>query len=412
MKLMILGGGNCQLNAIIRAKNQGHTLIVCDYYEDAPGKSFCDYGELVSTFDIEGCINVARKYSIDGVLTLGTDQPIFTTARVQQEFNLPALLDINTAKAVTNKKIMKNLFKIHNIPTAKFAFLKESFKDSELNDISFPVVIKPLDSQGQRGVFKLNSIQEIRQYFPETISYSKEEEILVEEYYENDEITVSGWVENDKVYVLTVTDRVTYENHPHIGICTAHNFPSKHLQANYETIMKITEDLVRGFKIPNGPIYFQMLVGREGIKVNEIACRIGGAYEDIFIPYLTGVDILNMLIDASLGKTIDYIALKNYNLSQNHKKLSVQLLFAKPGKIKSLVNRAELISLPGVIDLGFNFKPDDEIKEITNATQRVGYMIVKGDNHDELCKNLRRAFDKLEIYDYNNNNLIIHFDNI
>ena len=409
MKLLILGGGNCQLNAILLAKQKGHTVIVSDYYEDAPGKKYCDYSELASTFSIHDNINIARKYDIDGILTLGTDQPVYTAAKVAKQGNLPSFLDIDTAKAVTNKKIMKNLFKLNSIPTVKFVFLKKDFKDNDLEDIKFPVVIKPLDSQGQRGVYKLNDPQQIREYFDEVLSYSREEEVLVEEYYENDEITVSGWVEHDNTHVLTVTDRVTYDNYPSIGVCTAHDFPSKHFKSYGSEIIEITNKIVKSFKIHNGPIYFQMLIGNDGIKVNEIACRIGGAYEDEFIPHITEINILDMLIDFSLGINIDYAKFREYELFNNNKKLSVKLLFAKPGRIKAIGDLSLVKNLPGVIKAKINFKPSDEVKEITNATQRVGYMIIEGNNPKELNNNINRAFDNIAIYDKNNINMIIKF---
>ena len=71
---------------------------------------------------------------------------------------------------------MKNIFKLNSMPTAKFAFLKSDFRDSDLEGICFPVVIKPLDSQGQRGVYKLNNLHQIREYFDDVLSYSREEE--------------------------------------------------------------------------------------------------------------------------------------------------------------------------------------------------------------------------------------------
>lgn len=409
MKLLILGAGHCQVNAIVKAKKKGHTVIVSDYYENPPGKKFCDYKELASTFDIEGNIQVAKKYDIDGILTLGTDQPVYTAAEVAEKLNLPGFLDTVTAKKVTNKREMKKLFRENSIPTVNFTLLKKDFDNDELTDIKFPVVIKPLDSQGQRGVYKLNSTDEIRNHFEEVLSYSREEEILVEEYYQNGEITVTGWVENDNVYILTVTDRVTHDNLPHIGICTAHNFPSKYLKAYFNEINEITEKIVHCFKIHNGPIYFQMLVGREGLKVNEIACRLGGAYEDEFIPLLTGVDILNMLIESSLGNEVDYTKLKNYNLADNNKLLSIQLLFAKPGKIKSLGDMEEIKKLPGVHEAKFNFKSGHVIGEMTNATERVGYVIIQGDTVEELNENVDSVFNNLKILDENDNNLIINF---
>jgi len=192
-------------------------------------------------------------------------------------------------------------------------------------------------------------------------------------------------------------------------VCTAHDFPSKHFQNYGGEIVEITNKIVKSFKIHNGPIYFQMLIGNQGIKVNEIACRIGGAYEDEFIPHLTGINILDMLIDFSLGIDIDYTRLRQYELFNNNKKLSAQLLFAKPGKIKTIGDLSAVNNLPGVIKAKINFKPNDEVIEITNATQRVGYMIIEGSDHKELKVNIDRAFDNIAIYDQNNSNMIIKF---
>lgn len=409
MKILILGGGNCQLNAILCAKKKGHKVIVSDYYNDAPGKKYSDFKELVSTFNIEDNIRVAKKYNIDGVMTIGTDQPVYTASNVAMELGLPSNIDVSTAKAVTNKKVMKKLFKENYIPTTNYVFIKKDFSDIELKKLKFPIVVKPLDSQGQRGVYKLESIKEVREYIDDVLSFSREEEILVEEYYENDEITVSGWVKDSKVYILTVTDRVTFNNLPHIGICMAHNFPSKHLKKYYNEITELSNKIVEVFNIYNGPIYFQMLVGLDGIKVNEIACRIGGAYEDEIIPHLTGVDILDMLIDSSLGIKINDRALKKYNLANNNKTSSVQLIFARPGKIKRLGDLDKVKKLPGVIQAKFNFSPGDEIKEIKNATARVGYVIIECEDSKELKRNIDLVYKNLAIYDENDNNLIIDF---
>ncbi len=407
MKLLILGGGKAQVNTIKKAKNKGHTVIVSDYYKDAPGKEFSDYSELTSTFDIQGNIEVARKYNIDGVLTTGTDQPVYTVACVAAELGLPSLVNIETAKAVTNKREMKRLYTEKNIPTVKYKIIDENFSDSELQDINFPVVIKPLDSQGQRGVFKLNSLTEIREHLPEVLSFSREEEILLEEYYKSNEITISGWVNRGQLHLLTVTDRITYENSPHIGICSAHYFPSRFLSAYYKKIEALSRKIIKGFNIKNGPIYFQMLVGNEGIKVNEIACRVGGAYEDIFIPRLTGVDLAGMVIDSSLGQTTDINSLLNYNLAYNNKWFSVQLFYASPGKIKKISKLNKIKNMPAVLDADFNFIEGQEVGKIENATERAGYFLVEGKNKATLKENIKDVYDNLKIYNKAGENLIL-----
>lgn len=408
-KLLVLGGGGCQLNAVIRAKQKGHTVIVSDYYPDASAKTFADYAELTSTFDWVGNLETARKYGADGVMTIGTDQPVLTAARVCEALKLPSMIDAVTAKAVTNKKVMKSLFTEHEISTVKYRILSGDFSERDAAGLKAPYVIKPLDSQGQRGVFKLDSLHEVREFFKDVLSYSRENEILLEEYYESDEITLSGWVRDGKACILTVSDRNTYNNYPHIGICTAHNFPSKHLGKYFDNFKDITDKIVNGFNIQNGPIYFQMLVGREGVKVNEVACRIGGAYEDELIPLLTGVDILDMQIDMALGIKTDLSPLESYKLMENRKHAVVQMIFARSGMIKSMTDMDKIRKLPGVIYGRYNFGPGDIVGKIENATQRAGYMIIQGSDPLSLSENLKGAMFDLKICGQDGSNMLMDF---
>ncbi|WP_019849190.1 ATP-grasp domain-containing protein [Desulfitobacterium sp. PCE1] len=406
-RLLILGGSNTQLNSVLRAKEKGHTVIVADYFEDAPGKKFADYGELTSTFDVEGCLSIARKYKIEGILTVGTDQPVLTCAKVANELGLSFFLDIEQAKAVTHKKVMKKIFKENKIPSAEFRFINNNFHDDELKGLRFPLVIKPLDSQGQRGVYKVSSLQQIRSLLPNVMSYSRENEILVEEFYESEEITLSGWVRDGRTHLLTVTDRQTISRDLHIGICIAHNFPSKHQPAYHGEIQELMDKIVKAFGIENGPIYFQILIGSEGIKINEIACRIGGAYEDELLPVLTGVDVLEMLINHATGHEVNYSALERYDCYKNTNHATVQMIFTVPGTVGMMTPMKEIMALPGAISGRYNYHIGSTIQEIQNATQRVGYMIFLSDSAESLRLKIEKAFEKIEIRDTQGENMLI-----
>ena len=407
MRLLILGGGSGQLSLIQKAKELGHEVVVSDYYSDAPGKKIADYSSESSTFDFEANLETAKKYKVDGVLTSGTDQPVYTAARVAAELNLNQYLSAATAKAVTNKRVMKNKFSASEIPTVKYKILAQDFSESELEDFKRPFVIKPLDSQGQRGVFKLNSAAQIKEKFNEVLSFSREDQLLVEEYYKSDEITVSGWVVDGRAEILTVTDRLRFEEDIHIGICSSHLFPSKYLKEKITEIENLTQQIVNEFGIENGPLYFQFLLGNEGIKVNEIACRIGGAYEGDFMPELTGIDILKMMVELAAGQPVFQKPLKNYSLRDNVKHLSSQLFFAGPGKIKKITDSSELLKLAGVLKVGLNYQVGDRIPEIENATARAGYFIVMADSKKELQQRVQTVYDNLKIIDQSGKNLVL-----
>lgn len=405
MKFIVLGGSNCQVALIKGLKNRGHEVVLCDYFTDPPGKKYADIKEEISTFDVDGIVEAIKKHNVDGILTAGTDQPVFTGALASEKSNLNFYIASNKAKELTNKKFMKNIFTNHNIPTVDYRYIKRNYSEKDIEGLEFPVVIKPFDSQGQRGVLKIDSMKELEELIDETFSFTEEDEILIEKFYENDEITVSGWVIENKTHILSVTDRVTYDIHPHIGICTSHNFPSKHYDEYGEEIVRLTKDLVKAFKITSGPIYFQMLIGKNGVLVNETAARIGGAFEDVYIKYLTGVDMHTLLINDTM-KVKNLLEKENY-VTEVSGKLNVVLFFSTPGKIIVLDGITKLIKENRIIDGAYNFKVGDEIGEIKNATLRAGHFVVAGKDKAELEKNIQYAFDNMRILDENGKNLLI-----
>lgn len=408
MRLQILGGGNNQLGAIRRAAEQGYEVVLVDYYENPPGRVYAAFNEVISTFDVEKNIEIGQKYRVDGVMTMGTDQPVYTVARVAEALKLPAFLDVKTAQAVTNKEIMKKIMTDNQIPTVPYHFVTKAVRAADLGKTPFPVVIKPLDSQGQRGVFKLDTPTEVIKSLPETLSFSRAEKVLLESFYPSDEITVSAWVDKGVPDILTITDRESFSFDRNIGICYAHEYPSRHIDREPE-IRGLVEKITRAFEISAGPLYIQLLVGEQGIVVNEVAARIGGAHEDIFIPYLTGFDILDRVINFSLG--IDDTASQSdqpqTRAARLSEYLSVQLFFAKPGKIVSMTSLETLRKLPGVIAAGYNVAAGQTLETIANATARAGYLVLAGITERSLHGAINEVFSQLKIIDEQGQNLVI-----
>lgn len=409
MKLMVLGGGGCQQNLIKRAKEEGHYVVVADYLENPPACRFADEHIRVSTFNTPEVLKAAKEMNIDGITTLGTDQPVLTAAVVSKELELNYYADPELSLAVTNKRVMKELFKNHNIPSCDYRLIGDGFSDEEIEGLSFPAVLKPVDSQGQRGIFLVKSADEARQHIAETLSYSREDKVLLEEYYRSDEITVNGWADGGKAKILSVVDRVTMRGTNRIGICICHNFPSVHLEKHRTEITRITDDIVEAFGIKEGPIYFQYLIGKEGIKVNEIAMRIGGAYEDITLPIISGIDVASMLMQYAKGGSCDTKALSKYSLRENKKFLSTQLFFLKPGSIAQATPEHEILNLKGVKDVYYSVCEGDTIGGIENATARAGYFIVEGNNFEDMIHNVDDVFDSMQFLNQEGENLVIKY---
>lgn len=399
--LMILGAGQCQVNAIKKIKAMGHRAIVCDYNLFAPGKTIGDVSVLADAFSYEEVLIEAKRHRIDGLFTSGTDQPVLTVSQVSESMNLPCFLDVSTARLVTHKKAMKERFTKLGIPTVDYALIKAGFKAQEIKHLVFPIVLKPVDSQGQRGIFKVHDLESLRKAIPKVLMYSREDYILAESYYPNQEITVSGYVVKGHVHVFTITDRATFPSDDHIGVCLSHEYPSKHLPTYRDEILSITKTICQGFGIHEGPIYFQMLVGQAGIKVNEIACRLGGAYEDVTIPYVTGIDPLALVIDGALGQAKTSVLDDHAYLEKGY--FSTQLFFCRPGMIKVMTPIEDLLDLPYVLSAGYNYSVGDRIPETENASARAGHIIITGETEAKLTEHIDAVYDLLEIRDEESN---------
>ncbi len=414
MKILILGAGRNQVNAIKKAQEKGHTVIVSDYLPDSPGKKLADFCEMTSTYDIEGNIAVARKYQVDGVLTIGTDQPVLTVAKVAEALSLPQMISSATALMATHKINMKEAFLKNKVPTSSYLLIKrEELENSpellhKLNQLSFPVVIKPVDSQGQRGVFKIwQRDRNIIPFMQETFSHTRDDQIIVEEFSVGDEITISAWVEDYHPYIFIITDRPLLNVEPRLGIMTAHHFPSPYTFSHYAELQGLLEKAVAALDIASGPIYVQAIMTPARAEIVELACRIGGGHEEELIPLVTGMDPVDWLIDKSLGQPVNIDQLKNYDLLGNKVYAQTKFIMAYPGQVKTWGDLERVKKMPGVVNARFYNPRLKEIKEIVDSgTSRWGYIIVTGSNKNELDENVRNAYQNVEILDYDNNNLL------
>ncbi len=397
--LMLLGGSQCQLNAAVKAKAMGHRVLLIDYLAHPPAAEICDSHIRVSTFDVPACIAAARTHRVDGVCTTGTDQPVYTAACVADALGLPSPVTVQTALRATNKCAMKEAFIRYGVPHVPFAFLRRGQTASVLRKLQTPLVIKPLDSQGQRGVFKVNTAEEAIARLPDTLSFSREDTALVESYYPSKEITYSGYLAAGRLYPLTLTDRQLINDPLHIGICGAHRYPSI-FAAYTEQVNQMAEQVAKALGAAEGPLYIQCLVGEEGIVVNEAACRVGGAFEDVFIPWLTGFDILGAVIQSAMGQPVDVAVLQKHKALAGKRQVSVQMPFCHPGTVTSITPLNTLLAMPGVLAAGYNYHLGSVLPPLENATARFGHCVLVTESGD-MDALVRTFYQTLNVLDEN-----------
>ena len=141
MKLMIVGGGEAQLNAIKRARSLGFTVVVSDMNPECPGAFEADLFVKASTFSYEETCSAAEKSEVDAIFTLGTDQPVLPVAVTAAKMKIPSGISGETALGVTNKRIMKPIFEEGGIPTCKFQLISNKSKSEDLDGFTYPLDI-------------------------------------------------------------------------------------------------------------------------------------------------------------------------------------------------------------------------------------------------------------------------------
>jgi phosphoribosylamine-glycine ligase len=297
---------------------------------------------------------------------------------------------------------MKEIMAGSGIPSPNFRVLEEK-ADPSIAGLKYPVVLKPVDSQGQRGVFLLNGREDtetIDRYIDESLGYSRAGKVILEEYYKGAEITINCWVKGGRAYPLMITDRLHFDDTVALGICKQQRFPARGAAGYEQEIDLIINRLADAFKIREGPLYVQAVAGSEGMKIIEFGYRIGGGFESEIIPRVTGIDIMDLYFTlVAEGRN----SFEPGKVERNAAMGSIFFMLARPG----LINR---IVVPGdFAQYGRLFmNSGDIIGTVENATSRVGCFAFYTNSKLEYNNMLDRFDSQLAILDENNTDILIH----
>ena len=193
-KLLLLGGSAQQVVAIETAKKLGYYTVLCDFLTDNPGQYSADKFYLVSTTDKEAVLDVAKKENIDGVLAYASDPAAPTAAYVAEKMGLSGN-PYESVEILCNKDRFREFLKNNGFctPAAKgYSDIDSAFADIKNGYFRMPVIVKPVDSSGSKGVGKIETIEETLQKLEYAMSFSRGKRIIVEEFVEKFGYQIAG----------------------------------------------------------------------------------------------------------------------------------------------------------------------------------------------------------------------------
>lgn len=372
--ILVFGVGELQKSIIGRAHNKGLFVIGIDPCADAFCKDDADAFEIVGGQDYEGTLAVAKKYNVSAVVTAATDKPLVMMARVAKELNLP-FYSVETAQWSTDKYQMKQRFIAGEVPCAKGRLVKSA---QETADFVYPVIVKPRDNSGSRGVKLCRTQEELQSCIDEALEYSHLDSVLVEEFIEGQEYSIESLHYNGKTEVIQFTEKKTTEfpYNVELGHKQPANLTEKQRNAVRDVIAKIGEAL----HFENCPSHTELKINERGVFVIETSPRLGGDYiTSSLVPLSTGINIEDQLLNIALGEPVD-------TKTGRVEKASGVCFFSLPeGTVTAIDEKIKDVSTwPGVVDFNLKLKVGDKVNKITSSLNRYGQFIVMSEKREEI----------------------------
>lgn len=402
MKALVVAGGLPQIVLIKELKKRGIETVLIDGSPMPLARPYADRFYQINVFDIEGVKEIARKEEVSFLITVCADQILLVVARVSEELGLPCYIDHGTAKLVSDKKLMKNRFMEHGIPTTKFTIM-ESFDASLVDNLAYPLIVKPVDAYSSKGVRKVLERSELETAFQEAKAISRAKTVIVEEFFEGEEISVDLFVKDGKAEVLCISNSDKVQDADHFvifrGRCPVHAS-----DALKEKVKQVCQQIADAFELKNAPMLVQMLTDGERISVLEFCARTGGAMKWLLIQHASGVEVIPAVIDLTLGKETVVNPGK-----PDHPYIVNDYVYCKKGNFDHLDGFEEQLKLGNISDYhclrpaGTAFSG-----QVLSSTDRIAGVTILADSLEELNRKQAAFVGAVRVIDEDGNDMMRH----
>ena len=403
-KIMILAGGHDQAAFIeeLRGKIEDVFIIVVDMNPNVLAAKVADKFLPISTMDLEAVRKAAIEENVDYIMTACGDQPILTMGILSEELGLPCYLTKQQVLNLTNKKNMKRMMVENGIPTAKHKTFtsKDEIDDSGLE---YPLIVKPADSNGSKGVRKIYSKQELLDNIGDAYKFSLTDTVILEEFNEGEEISCDFYILDGKAYEIQKVQSNKFKANENVtSIIYQSIVPAPFLTDNArQQLNEIAQKIVKPFGLENTPLHLQAIVDGDKVRVLEFSARIGGGAKYLTIQNSTGFNMLHACMLSMLGEkpAIPVVERRNKCYSRCH--------FYTTGGIFERIEGLEQLMEEGIIDEFIPTKPFGvPCNPASSSGDRIGSIWITADNYTELKNNILKAVNTIKVVNENGEDIL------
>jgi biotin carboxylase len=395
--ILFVGAGRHQRGAIRYARERGLRVVAVDRNPDALGFAEADVAEAVDFTDVAAVTEVARRHAVDGALTVSADRAVPVVAAVTEALGLPSI-GAATAHLMTHKIAMRRRFADLGVAQPRFAGVRNLREGKEsLARVGLPAVLKPADSGGQRGIFLLESEDDLEAHLWAALTESAAEEAIVESFHEGLELNGIAVARDGEVKVLTLSDRLRPPG-PGFGVGWIHVYPASIFGDVLEEAERVAAHSVHAVGLRDGIAFPQLLVSADGVRVVEVAARIPGGQMADLVRHAVGVDLVEVALRQALGEEVPD-ELVDCAVKQP---LAIRFLTAEPGplptgRVKRIGPLDPVLAAEGVVQADTYLQVGETIRPVQRDGDRRGYVIAVADTSVEALARAEAAAQLLEV---------------
>ena len=387
-KIMLLGGLRYLLPVIEAAHKLGYYVITCDYIPDNIAHKYSDEYVNVSIIDKEAVLAVAREKQIDGIMSFAVDPGVVTAAYVQDKMGLPAFGPYESVCILQNKDRFRDFLTRNgfNVPLAKgFSSVEEAM--SEKYWYPWPVIVKPTDSAGSKGVTRVDRLEDLEAALQTAFDHSLSGRVIVEEFIEKAGCSSDSdcfSVDGELKFVSFSAQRFD-DNAPNPYTPSAFSWPSTFTKEQETELTSEIQRLLTLLGMRTSVYNIETRIGTNGKPyIMEVSPRGGGNRLSEMLRFATGVDLITNAVRAAVGDEVAGIEQKDYD---GHW-AEVVLHTEKSGRFDSLDIVPEFAE-KHVRQTDLWVKPGDEIRAFMGANDAIGTLVLCFDTEEELVSALK-----------------------
>jgi biotin carboxylase len=396
--VLFVGAGRHQRRAILRARERGITVVAVDRNPAALGLRVADVREVVDFVDVDAVEDVARRHAVDGVLTVSADRAVPVVAAVAERLGLPSI-GSSVAHRLTHKIAMRRVLAEEGLPQPAFAAVRNLAEGrAAIDSVGLPAVLKPVDSGGQRGVFRIDSPGDLESNLHAALAESPGQEAIYERYVDGTEMNGIVIVRGGDARLVTLSDRL---RPPGIGFGVGwiHVYPASIHSDQLERAEWAAERSVVALGLRDGIAFPQLIASPDGgVAVVEVAARIPGGQMADLVRHAVGVDLVDVALRFALGEPVpEEMALPRFS-----QPLAIRFLTAQPGPLPTgTVTRIgsldAVLASEGVVQAETYLIEGETIRPVRLDGDRRGYVIATADTSFEALELAERAAKLVEV---------------